>query len=99
VAMKVFKITLVVIILASVINAVRVGADFPILQSLPLLGGPRPLKYEVVGLVILCITAWVCRRLRKRGSRRRRSRYPSRQARNPMQHYRFMNRPYRNYRY
>ena len=63
--MKVFKITLIIIFLSILINEVRQGDNYPILQTLPLLGGYRPLKYQVASIVVLCMAAWGCYRLRK----------------------------------
>jgi len=98
-AMKIFKITLIVIILGTLINAVRQDYHFPILQSLPLLGGFRNLKYEIAGIIIVCVTAWVCHRLRKNRRRANRDEYHWRQPRGPGPDYRPTDYHYRKYRY
>ena len=97
--MKVFKITLVVIILATLINAVRQGYHFPILQSLPLLGGVRPLKYEIAGITIVGVTAWACHRLRKNRKRADHDEYAWKQPHGPAPDYRPTDYYRSNYRY
>ena len=97
--MKIFKTTIIFIILCTLINAVREGYNFPILQSLPLLGGIKPLKYEVAGIVVVCITAWVCHLIRKKRKRVDRSRYSSGNVSRSGRSYQPTNPYYRHYRY
>ena len=94
-AMKFFKITMIVIIVATLIQAVRISEKFPILQSLPLLGGSRPIKYEIAGIALLCITALLCLIFRRKKSKYKRSR----QIYNPNQGHRHVNRYHQNYRH
>lgn len=97
--MKIFKITFIIIILCTLVNAVRQEYHFPILQSLPLLGGIKPLKYEVAGIVVVCITVWFCHRIRKRRKRVDHSRYSSGNILHSGHSYHPINPYYRNYRY
>ena len=62
--MKAFWIVLVVLLIAVLINAVRQGSDFPLVQTLPLLGGDRPSwLWDGAAAVMLLITYFGIRRL------------------------------------
>lgn len=97
--MKVFKITLILIVLGTLVNAVRQDYHFPILQSLPLLGGVRPFKFEAASILILCLTVWACHRLRKKRNKVDRDEYAWRQPHSPGPGYRPTDYYYRRYRY
>jgi hypothetical protein len=97
--MKVFKITFIFLILATIINAVRLGDDFPILQSLPLLSGVRPLKYELAGIIVLGITWWGCHRLRKNREKNKTDKSDSRDIYSPYRPFYYRDHNYRNYKY
>jgi hypothetical protein len=98
-AMKVFKITLIIILLSILVNAVRQGEDYPILQTLPLLGGWRPFKYQIASIIVVCITVWGCHRLRKNRTRAKRKRPRPRQPQNFPGGYGFRDYYGRDYRY
>ena len=66
--MKAFWITLMILLIAVLIRAVRDGADFPLVQTLPFLGGERPSwLWDGAAVVMLLITYWGVRRLQRRG--------------------------------
>jgi hypothetical protein len=71
--MKIIKITLIIIFISALINAVRLGDDYPIVQALPFLGRGRPLIYHIAGIAVLLITAWGLHRLRKNRKQKNRS--------------------------
>jgi hypothetical protein len=69
VAVKLFVIIVLVLLLAALINWVRQGAGFPIVQTLPLLGGKEPsVLWDGAAIVMLAITAWGIRRVARRHS-------------------------------
>ena len=99
--MKTFKITLTIIFISILVNSVRLGWNFPILHTLPLLGGPRPLIYQVASIFVLLITAWGCYRLRKNRNKDKQKQQDQDQTQRPesMGHFDSVNRYNRNYRY
>jgi hypothetical protein len=56
--MRLFKIVLVTLLLAAIVNWVRQGQRFSILESLPLVGGHDPSRYDVAAVVIIVIALW-----------------------------------------
>lgn len=65
--MRAFWIVLVVLLIGVLINAVRDGAEFPLVQTLPLLGGDRPSwLWDGATMAMLLITCWGIRRLYRR---------------------------------
>ena len=65
--MKTVWIVLIVVLLACVIVWVRSGSTFPIVQSLPLLGGYHPGIYDAGAGAMILITIWGLRRMGRRG--------------------------------
>ena len=66
--MKTFWIVLMILLIAVLINAVRGGADFPLVQALPFLGGDRPSwLWDGAAIVMLVIALWGMRRLHRQG--------------------------------
>jgi hypothetical protein len=71
--MKIIKITLIIIFISTLICAVRLGDEYPIVQVLPFLGRGRPLIYHIGGILIILITMWGLHRLRKNKNKEKRS--------------------------
>ena len=65
--MTAFKIVLVCVVCSLLVNWIRSGKAFPIVQALPLLGGHAPGLYDIGGLVLLWLALWGASRLRRRG--------------------------------
>ena len=66
--MKAAKVVLIVLFCAVLINWIRGGQDFHLVQVLPFLGGHKPGIYDAAGLVMLLVLLpWGLRRLRRRG--------------------------------
>ena len=63
--MKAVKIALIIVFISLLIAWVRGGADMPIQQVFPLLGGHRPDIYDLAGIVMLLITCWGLKRLHR----------------------------------
>ena len=69
--MKAVKIVLVLILIAALINAVRLGQSFPLPHVFPFLGGMAPSQYDLAGIAMLLITLWGLARLRRNRRDRR----------------------------
>lgn len=61
--MRTALVVLVIVLCAVLINAVRNGEMFPIVQTLPGLGGDRPICYTWGGIGMLIVTLWGISRL------------------------------------
>ena len=61
----------VVLLTATIVNWIRHGEGFSIVQTLPFLGGHRTGIYDVAGIMMLLITIWGARRLGGRKRRRK----------------------------
>ena len=61
--MKAFWIVLIILFVAVVINAVRGGATFPVVQALPFLGGHRPGSHDFGASAMIVITIWGIRKM------------------------------------
>jgi hypothetical protein len=59
-------IIVIVVVCLALIVFVRGGADFPIVQILPFVGGgAKPLIFEAAGIALIAIAVWGYRRLRR----------------------------------
>lgn len=63
--MKAAKVVLILILIAVLINAVRLGDDFPLPYVFPGLGGMPPSQYDLAGIAMILITLWGLARLRQ----------------------------------
>ena len=69
--MKIFKLTLLILAIAALINFVRSGETFHIARTLPFAAGAdQPPLYEFAGIAMLGITLWGFFRLVRRNSAR-----------------------------
>ncbi len=67
--MRAFVIVTLLLLFAAILNFVRSGADFFVLDTLPLIGGRSPsLLWDGAAVAMILITIWGIRRLRRRGS-------------------------------
>jgi hypothetical protein len=64
--MKAVRVVTAVLIIATLIDWVRQGETFSILESLPLIGGYRPGIYDVGAAVMILIAFWGIERLARR---------------------------------
>ena len=66
--MRTFWIVVIVLLIASLMNAVRNGTSFHLAEALPLFGGLRPnWLYDAAGGAMLLITVWGLVRLSRHG--------------------------------
>ena len=63
--MKAAKIILIVLFLSALICFVRGDLTFPIVQTLPFMGGPRPGKYEVAAVILVILLLWGLARVKR----------------------------------
>ena len=65
--MKMAAVVLIVLVAAVLINAVRGGEGFPLVDVLPGMASGRPGLYHVAGVAMLLIAAWGLLRIRRSG--------------------------------
>ena len=65
--MKAFQLTLVLIAVGVLVNWLRAGSSFHVVETLPLLGGHKPSLYDAAGAVLGLMLLWGLWRLRRRG--------------------------------
>ena len=63
--MRAAAVVCVLLVSALLVNWIRSGQDFPIVQSVPFLGGHEPSLYDVGGLCLLALMGWGAMRLRR----------------------------------
>lgn len=69
--MRLFKIVLVTLLLAAIVNWVRQGRGFTILESLPIVGGHEPGRYDVAAIIMILIALWGIARTARADDERR----------------------------
>ena len=68
--MRAAAVVCVLLVSALLVNWLRSGQDFPIVQTLPFLGGHEPSLYDFGGLVLLALAVWGALRLKRLWSER-----------------------------
>ncbi|MEK6675015.1 MAG: hypothetical protein AABZ47_05095 [Planctomycetota bacterium] len=64
--MRLFKVVLVILLLAAVANWMRQGQrGFSILESLPIIGGHDPSRFDLAAIAMILVTLWGIARSRK----------------------------------
>jgi hypothetical protein len=63
--MTAFKIILICLFSCLLIGWLRQGSSFPIVQTLPFLGGHKPGLYDIGAFVLLLLALWGVGRLRR----------------------------------
>ena len=64
--MRLFKIVLVTLLLTAIVNWVRRDRGFSILESLPIVGGHEPSRYDVAAIIMFLIALWGIARTARR---------------------------------
>ena len=62
---KTFKITLIVLIAATVIIWLRDGQEFSLPELVPIFGGHELSRYDLGGLILIVIMVWGYARLKR----------------------------------
>jgi len=65
--MKMAAVVLIVLVAAVLINAVRGGEGFPLVEVLPGMTSGRPGLYHLAGVAMLVIAGWGLLRMRRSG--------------------------------
>ena len=63
--MKAARILLLILFFSALICFVRGDLTFPIVQTLPFAGGPRPGKYEIAAFILILLLLWGLARLKR----------------------------------
>ena len=63
--MKAAKVILIILFFSALICFVRGDLTFPLVQTLPFCGGPRPGKYEIAACILVILLLWGLARLKR----------------------------------